>query len=466
MKKKSVALFVALVIAGGGGVCNFAQTDKKFEEGTPSIQDKLKFELEFNASILSANSDGDVDSMTDAGFNEDETKIGISYEGELWGASAALKFGNENIRFFSPGSEEMFPSDALTLDELYGWIKPFGEHFKFTGGVFDNTDGLADYTDDIDDFEMGAFMPPEDEGFFSEPGTAIGNNYSLANGLMTDLIFGPLTLQLNLSPNYSGKSASDLFNGFIAYFDPSGASGAVVDTNQRYFRVGGRLIFDAGVGNFSALFKTYQWPTNAEQNLEIAFGMPPTTRPGPKENYHTFGAYFDLTAIENLGLSLGYTGFLPVLDADDVDNVLYSGIDLRLTWTGIEGLSLSTHNNISFAKGSEKDWFILRGDDASFFSLYNAVGATKEITERFSVNAEIMNILTKYDFGDPGELGHDNFAVTTKFIAKVGENAEFNVGLSLDILNSIKKGQFAGGGDDIDDTVTTFSIPVGIIISF
>jgi hypothetical protein len=350
----------------------------------------------------------------------------------------------------------MFPSDALYLDELYGWIKPFGKYVKFTGGVFENTDGLADYTDDIDDFEIGVFMPGEDGAPFTDPNSSIGNNATLSTGFLIDLIFGPLTLQLDLAPNYSKESASATFSELF--------NGSPLETDQRFFRVGGRVIFDAGVGTFSALFKTYQWGTDIETTLAGMFGEEPNlSLTGTKQNYNTFGAYFDFTAIDNLGLSLGYTGFLPVHDGDDVENVLYSGVDLRLTWTGIEGLSLSTHNNISFAKGSDKDGFLLRGEDTSYFALYNAVGATKEITETFSVNAEVMNLFSKYDLDVAGKNEYDNFAIAAKFIAKVGENAEFNAGLRLDIT---KTAISSDGEDDIDDTLTTFSIPVGIIISF
>jgi hypothetical protein len=437
---------------GGGGIPLLAQTEK-------SLTDKVSLDLEFNASILSANSDGVVDSMTDAGFNEDETKIGISYEGEFWGASASLKFRNENLRFLSGEIGEMFSPNPLMLDELYGWIKPFGEHFKFTGGIFENKDGIADYTDDIDDFAMGVFLPGEEaEGnpFFSEP-EAIMTAPFLTDGFLTDLIFGPVTLQLLLAANFSKESASDLVSGLLTSITQSPIP---VDADARFFRIGGRVIIDAGVGTFSALFKTFQWPTAVEVAMATAFQASPNSNlTGSKQNYHTFGGYFDLTAVENLGVSLGYTGFITAHDGEDVDNILYSGIDLRATWTGIEGLSLSTHNNVSFAKGSEKDWFLLRDKDTSFFNLYNAIGATKEFTEKFSVNAEISNVFSKTDLGDNGKLEYDNLGIVAKFIAKVGEHAEFNAGLRLDVENAT-----VSGGDD--KSVTTFSIPIGIKVNF
>jgi hypothetical protein len=433
---------MAMVLSGA---VLFAQTDRKFEEAAPSIADKVNFELEFNASILSADSEGVVDSMTDSGFNEDGTKIGLSYEDDLWGGNAALKFGNENLRFLSGETGEMFGGFPLSLDELYGWIKPFGEHFKFTGGVFENTDGVADYTDDIDDFGIGVFLPGEDDELFSEPGEF--TNASLVNGFMTDAVFGPVTLQFLLAPNYSKESASALASDTLS---------KPIEAEERFFRYGGRVIAGIGAGTVSVLYKVFQWP------IEIVNEVETTNFSGSLATYNTFGAYFDFIAVENLGVSLGYTGMLPVNNGPDAENVLYSGIDLRATWTGIEGLSLSTHNNISFAKGAEKDWMGFLGKDASFLTLYNAIGATKELTEKFSVNAEVSNVFSKTDHDTAGKLEYDGFGIAAKLIAKVTENAEFSAGLRLDIEKTALSGSFG----DADDNLSTFSIPVSIILSF
>jgi hypothetical protein len=426
----------------------FAQTGE-------SPADKVSFALEFDASILSVDSEGVVDSMTDSGFNEDETKIGLAYEDELWGASASLKFANENLRFLNGEIAELFAGSPLALDELYGWVKPFGEHFKFTGGIFENTDGVADYTDDIDDFGMGVFFPGEGDERFTEPEET--SSPTLVNGFLSEAAFGPVTLQFLLSPNYSKESAS-----ILASYLLSQMSGQLVEieAGKRFFRYSGRVIADLGVGTVSALYKVFQWPMSITNAVNAAYGGPAYL--GSSLTFNTFGAYFDLTAVENLGVSLGYTGVLPVSDASDVENVLYSGIDLRATWTGIEGLSLSTHNNISFARGAEKDWSGELGKDASFLTFYNAIGATKELTEKFSVNAEIANVFSTTDDGNSGELKFESFVVGAKLITKVTEHAEFNVGLEVGFENTASSGGFG----DADDSLTVFSIPVGIVLSF
>jgi hypothetical protein len=237
-----------------------------------------------------------------------------------------------------------------------------------------------------------------------------------------------------------------------------------VDAEARFFRMGGRIVADLGAGTVSGLFKTFQWPAAVENGVwQVTTGSSTNIYSGAKDNYNTFGLYFDLTAVENLGLSLGYTGFLPVNDGTDVENVLYSGIDLRATWTGIPGLSISAHNNLSLANGAEKEWRgMLPGKDSSFLFLYNAIGGTKELTEKFSINAEISNVLSKTDLGDAGKIDFDNFGVGAKFIVTVSEQAEFNAGLKVDFAKTTLSGSFG----DAEDTLTAFSVPIGIVLSF
>ncbi|MDR2482929.1 MAG: hypothetical protein LBD08_04770 [Treponema sp.] len=441
MQTRIFARAAAVLVLMGMAFCAYAEGDGV------SIADKLHLSLDFSASILSVDSEGVIDSMADAGFWDDGTEFSLSYDNELWGGTASLVFGDETLRIFNGEIADMLGQFPLSIGELYAWIQPFGGIVKFTGGVFENTDGIADYTDDIDNFGMGVFIAGEDGEPFSEPEDF--TNTALTSGLLTDLMFGPLTVQLLLAPNYSKESASDLASG---YFSQVAGSSTSVDAGERFFRLGGRVIIDAGVGTVAVMAKTFRWPIaimNAAENPSPAYE-------GVKADFTTFGAYFDLTAVENLGVSLGYTGFLPYNDADGVDNILWSGIDLRAAWTGIAGLSLSTHHNISFAQGTEKDWLGLLPGDGSFLTLYNAIGATAELNEKFSVNAEIANVFSKTDTGgDEPAVEFDSFWAAGKLITRVNDNAEFSAGLRIDISKS---------GDD--DMLTVFSIPIGITVSF
>jgi hypothetical protein len=437
----------------------FAQAQESGD--TPaSLPGGVSLTLDFDASVLSADTDGVVDSLTDIGFDTDESIISVGYESELFGGAASFAFGQETLRILYGEIGDMLGQGPFSIDELYVWIKPFGDHFKFTGGIFENTDGIADYTDDIDNFDMGVFIFGEGGAPFSEPEEITGG--ALANGFLTDAIFGPVTLQLLLAPNYSKESAAvlgtEIFNTLF-----QGPGWGSLAENGRFFRVGGRVIADIGVGTVSAMFKAFQWPMSIVNVSEsMATGISPNYG-GDVMNNLTFGAYADITAVENLGLSLGYTGFMMTSDASGIDNILWNGIDLRAAWTGIPGLSISTHNNFSFAMGADNEWSgALVGDDSSFLTIYNAVGATKELTEKFSVNAEIGNVFSKTDMGSSGEIKVDNLWVGAKLIARVTEHAEFEAGFKTDVLSNTTSGNY--GSDD--DTRAVFSIPVGITISF
>jgi hypothetical protein len=132
-------------------------------------------------------------------------------------------------------------------------------------------------------------------------------------------------------------------------------------------------------------------------------------------------------------------------------------------YTGIAGLSLSTHHNISFAFGAEHEWMAVGGlgKDGTFFNLYNAIGGTKELTEKFSVNAEIGNVLSMTDYGDAGKATCDNFFVKAKLITKVSETAEFNVGIGFDLETQSGTEGYSG-----DNYLATFYLPVDLKVSF
>lgn len=442
-------MLVAAALAAGFFVPG---TTVRAEES--SIANRFSLTIDFAASALAADSDGGVSSFTGMGFGDDgESALSFSYEGDVFGGTATLAFPGEGGFLGYPESPWLTRDNPLvSLDELYAWVKPFGEAFTFTGGIFENTDGLGLYDDDIDDFALGVFYPPvPDEGDTGFHGPDEYNNAYLVNGFMAGIAFGPATLQLLFAPNFDKRT---LLSDYGHTSDE--------EAGERLFRLGGRLSVDAGFGTLTALYKASVWPIalfNAyidDYNSSNSESIP--HYPGSTVNFQTFGVYGDITAVENLGITLGYSGWMHINSDRDYDNPLWSGIDLRAQWTGIEGLSLSTHNNVSFARGVEKDWYgTLSGTDSSFLSLYNAVGATRELTEKFSLTGEIANVLVKYDNGG-AESFYDNFFAEARLVSSLAgllpatQTAEFTAGLRLDMEMT----------DSPDNAVFTFSVPVGI----
>jgi hypothetical protein len=439
MRKKHGAFLVIMALAMTG-VSLAAQ-----EEGTGA---KINFTLDFNASAVSVNTDGVVDSFTDAGFGENnESTLGFSYENEFFGGVASIGFSSNPLRYLDSETAALNTASPLSVDELYAWVKPFGSYVKVTAGIFENMDGVADYSDDLDLFDMGVFITGEGLELFAAPDEL--TNPSLSSGLLTDLILGPVTLQFLLAPNYSEEKATEFFTGL----------GFPVAMSDRFFRLGGRISADLGIATVSAMFKTYQWPMSLVN--AVWGGVPPSPFPGNNVNYMAFGAYTDITVIEDLGLSFGYTGYTRANDDSDIDNILFNGIDLRAVWTGIAGLSISTHHNFSFAMGAENDWMKELADGDSFLSIFNAIGVTKELTEKFGVNVELANLFSKTESTNFGEVKYDNFTAGLKLITKITESAEFNVGLKCDVTNTFTSGAWGNA----NDLVTTFSVPIGIVVS-
>jgi hypothetical protein len=420
---------------------------------------KFSLTLDFSATAVSVNNDGDIDSFADTGFGEDnESTLSFTYESELFGGTASLGFPADPDLYLM--GESVSGPLPLDIAELSVWVKPFGEHFKFTGGIFENTDGIGDYTDDIDNFGMGVFYDASegDNGVYTAP-VPLVNGPALVNGFLAEASFGPVTAQLQLAPNLNSKAAGayfvDMFQNVYGVEIPD------EDPGERLFRIGGRVIADIGVGTVSALFKTQSFPIKPFNDMyDVMYAAElipvPLSFPGEVMDMTTFGAYVDFTAIQDLGISLGYTGFVLGNDDSDAKKSVYSGIDLRATWTGIEGLSLSIHNNVSFAKG--EDWYYWRESDSSFFTLYNNIGVTKTLNEKFSVNADIGNIFSTTDSKSlTGEqkIEHNNFWGGLKFITSLTENTEFTVGAKIDLQKNKD-----------EDMATVFSVPVGITVSF
>ncbi|MDR1466315.1 MAG: hypothetical protein LBI40_01675 [Treponema sp.] len=438
---------------------NFASVALAFGLAASSVfaEGEFSVTLEFSASALEVENSADatnVDSFADSAF--DDSELSFSYESEKFGGVVTIGLPDANSHFIAPKDDDLITLAAFS--ELYGWVKPFGDVLKFTAGIFKNTDGIADYTDDIDDFDVGVFIigdKGEGETHFVEPSRY--SNAALADGFLTDLYFGPAVIQLLFGPTIGEGHIADFFTN-------------ISEAKAAQYRIGARGFVEVeNVGTFALMFKTFQQPKSVlEQDFKDANdgtssdAQDADSLPGDFMNRHNFGAYIDITAIENFGIMLGYTGFIFANSDPNVNSPLFHGVDLRATWTGVEGLGISTHNNVSFVSGATDEWDKNNeiGDGNSFLNLYNAVGATKTLTDTLSINAQIGNILSKI-IADAQEnaLTRDEFWAEAKLIASVTENAQFKAGLKLTIVNDDVFGSDA-------TTNTIFSIPVGVNVSF
>jgi len=228
-----------------------------------------------------------------------------------------------------------------------------------------------------------------------------------------------------------------------------------------------------------------------------------------------FGVYAGLNIVENLGLSVGYTGnFLQNEKQEEPDgtttkpfdliNPLWSGIDIKVKFTGINKLSLTFNNNISFAAvkagdeitktgtnviiGLDGNDFHLSGDlkdaNQSWFA-YNAVlGANYALSDRLSVTFALMNLLGVYSSDSKREgTGYSTTAKSTitKDELRSSIHAEYTVGnvtvglgLNLGLITDSYESQRDAANSGTSSTETTkitfttvkFGVPLFFKVAF
>jgi hypothetical protein len=178
------------------------------------------------------------------------------------------------------------------------------------------------------------------------------------------------------------------------------------------------------------------------------------------------GAYVGLNMIENLGLSLGYTANFDAYEkggyvaagntADQSEPVsftapVYSGIDIRANYSGIDKIDLTFNNNLSFAgvKGQKWDpknytkevildfdnYPLLMDDDSSesqnWFHWDAELKATFDLIEKLNLTFHLGNrigvLTTEGSYKDGGVSGdYKTKTTTSEFRAAV--SAEYGIG--------------------------------------
>jgi len=195
------------------------------------------------------------------------------------------------------------------------------------------------------------------------------------------------------------------------------------------------------------------------------------------------GAYVGLNVVENLGLSVGYTAKFKKneigQDADgekfkayETENPIWSGVDIKVSFNGIDKLGISFNNNVSFAsaagiptKKSEPGDTRVYGLDGSSMIIgekesktqnwfaYNAVlGFNYSLTDNLSVSLSFLNLLSVYTTEDEDKSvdgkTKTKTSTTTKddfrtaLIASYGAgNVSFGLGIQLWIKNDSSEGK-------------------------
>jgi hypothetical protein len=232
------------------------------------------------------------------------------------------------------------------------------------------------------------------------------------------------------------------------------------------------------------------------------------------------GVYVGLGIVENLGLSVGYTAKFTkdetgqdLIDSADpkkgykpyeTENPLWSGVDIKVKFSGIDKMGITFNNNISFASAAgvsaaklDPGYTRVVGLDGSslniadktsltqsWFALNSVVGVSYSLTDNLSVSLTFFNQLGVYtlegeDKATDGKTETSSLTTTTDdfraaLIASYGVgNVSFGLGLQLWIDNTSSEGKYetkVSGGSGSTTTKNSastvqFAVPIFFKVS-
>ncbi|GHT69755.1 hypothetical protein FACS1894110_19870 [Spirochaetia bacterium] len=249
-------------------------------------------------------------------------------------------------------------------------------------------------------------------------------------------------------------------------------------------RVSGVAIADAL--NFDLIYKIAGYDTDTDGTQ--------FPQPDHKGRYwNSFGAYLQLTAVKGLGLSVGYSGLVLAEEKDTIGdtttgkpawatvsqeyiNPFRSGIDLRVSYTGIDKLTLGLNNNFSFAAVKYEDdgdpyntTKVYRGlggtidgpgDEDSYFAMYNALVAKYKITDSLTGIFELGNRFGTYKYvNDTTPEAQFGVSVPANTYAVTTERAHEQLRIAVSAAYTINSFVTLEGGlaFDIDSTTIKYS---------
>jgi hypothetical protein len=221
------------------------------------------------------------------------------------------------------------------------------------------------------------------------------------------------------------------------------------------------------------------------------------------------GAYFGLNIVENLGLSIGYTAnFTAIEKGEDPDGTstkafeyvtpIYSGVDIKINYSGIDKMGITFNNNVSFAgaEGAEvknpgdkrvvgiKRAGLGKDQKEGWFAWDSILALSYSVTDNVNITLALGNNMGTYTYEGKSEqlsgttvtstTTTNNSTTTNEFRASVIAgysvgSVSFGIGLNLGIagysINNETKVSPTGGTTVTTTTTalvntTTFGIPL------
>jgi hypothetical protein len=405
--------------------------------------------------------DGDISSFRSSVFDDGlNARVKFDYSNEVFGGILQLKA----------------ESGTAVLGDWEAWLRP-GKHLRILTGNTGQRGQVEQYKhfddflktrvdyfgvlypvwklnprsitannfDTMAEFPYGYDAPSANYGYAELAGTDTNDLFMPAGstsrqtmGVLLDLSYAPVTLSASVGGLFQSQSrpakkpwsfiGNTVSSEYDSIYDPAVNSG----TNFA-FRLEGAKILDMVTA--AAVYKY------ADSYLEKLTAPSKENTIDEKIKNHAFGLYVNVTPpVSGLGISVGYSGLLKTLEnpkyndtdttTDVVDDDLhlaqlyretlfpfYNGIDLRVVYRGIENLTLTCNNNISFATvygTTNRDEVFASGwaysgklneaDDGNpstpyrvpfrsenYTGLYNSLGVNYRISESLAADLQVAN---------------------------------------------------------------------------
>jgi hypothetical protein len=447
-----------------------------------------------------------------------ENNAGILGDWDAWlrfGKYVRILAGNQGER----GQVEPYQNfdDFLnTKIDYFGVLLPFWQKNPPT------TSG--NNIDPTKDFPYGYTGPSDNKGFAKFTGTDTNDLFMPAGsitrqtmGFLFDLTFAPLTVSasagglfesLSLPFNMPwGQGSGTRLSDYDNTYDP------VASTKANFgFRVEGAKIIDlltmAAVYKYADSYLAKTGASDSGNTIEEAV------------RNHALGVYANVSPASFWGISAGYSGLIQSWEnqkypatqpgnGGDLDYALhelseykkvifpyYSGIDLRVFFTGIENLSITCNNNVSFAGvkgisqndradgrfakgwayGGELNENSPRAENRAenYFGLYHALGVKYEITAALTAGLQAASQLGIFSLRENSFLAARSISETLGLYAGVTytliENSHIRGSIrgGFDIRISFYTYQDFGSQDKPIHKAgyIDFGIPMGILVEF
>ena len=448
------AAFAEVTVRGRG----YAETNVfHFQSTSANDEDNTKMS---GTSMFSDWDTGDTDIWVDGVFADGKAggMLNITFD------NADIAFGDWNI-----------------------WIKPV-DFFELRASNEANR-WVNRYNTIIDKLESkyGVFTVGGYDGGANWKGNFDSTDSDKLNGFMFNFDFDIVQFQLAANGSLPGQN-NWWFSGENGEgINLDAAEKPVYGKDAKEVHVGARIAVPIeGIANFYGWYKVDYLDNKVYSDSD------------PNGMDHNFGIYADIVAIENLGIAIGYNGYLDGTREPDgngyknVTGVFYNGIDLRVQYM-MGNLGLALHNNFTFGSGkgvvgsmlsntgsvsvTDGSWIYVT-DGSWIYDKLN-LGLSYKVNDVFTAYLELGNQIAVRNGDGTGSMMGQNTDVSASVIKdsiqiyprvqiNITEGVAIKTGLAMtfDVVHSMDT-TFGNETATVDlDTTMHVALPLALSVEF